>query len=190
MCFQSFSGSLKPEKIQIWVQFTYLLIPGRYNPSWVLASRTILLLTVLSQTAVSIFQTPRDSRSLWMLSCHLIRGHHLDLFPSGDFSETDFMIRVWPHNMPSPSQSATFDELDNIWRLVEISEFQVGPTFELIRRHVLSWAKDNSKNFPFEPQQRFFVHLSQAPCGRASSKISGNIKTKFHMQFWCIEIES
>ena len=27
-------------------------------------------------------------------------------------------------------------------------------------------------------------------CGRASSKTSGNIKTKFHMYFWDIEIKS
>ena len=43
---------------------------------------------------------------------------------------------VTMYNMPSPSQSATFDELDNIWRLVEISEFQVGPNFALFRDHV------------------------------------------------------
>ena len=79
----------------LYLNITYLLTPGRYNPSWVLASRTILLHTVLSWAAVSIFWTPRDSRSLWMLSCHLIWGLPLGLFPSGDFSQTDFMIREW-----------------------------------------------------------------------------------------------
>ena len=142
-----------------WI-ISYLLTPGSYNPSWVLASRTILLYTVLSWAAVSIFWTPRDSRSLWMLSCYLIRGLPLGLFPSGDFSQTDFMIREWSLCITCPAHHGL--RLLMSWTIFgdwqrEISEFEVGPNFVLIRRHVLGGAKDNSKNFPFEPQQRFFV---------------------------------
>ena len=54
--------------------------------------------------------------------------------------------------------------------------------------------RDHRKNYIFQ-DNNCFVKISVSLyvtnfCGRASSKTSVNITTKFHVEFWCIEIKS
>ena len=70
------------------------------------------------------------------------------------------------------------------------------------RNHGISFYKkalisEHRKNHIFR-DINYFVKMSVSTilstlrnvCGRTSSKTSVNIKTKFHMSFWCIEIKS